>query len=172
MLRQSTINFFPKAISIKPLNKTIDTLDTLDFDYKLFFDGASKGNPGLAGAGAVIYDEDKEIWNGSKFIGEKATNNEAEYSGLIIGLTKAIELNIKSLLVNGDSLLVINQMTGKYKCHSENLLTFYNTAKQLSKQFDKIKFQHIYRNFNKRADELSNIAITNFQIYGYTNDNK
>jgi ribonuclease HI len=161
MLRQSTLNFFPKHIPIKLVNKTIDTID---FDYKLFFDGASKGNPGLAGAGAVIYQCEKEIWHGYKFIGEKATNNEAEYNGLIIGLNKAIELNIKSLLVNGDSLLVINQMTGKYKCHSQNLLPFYNSAKELSKKFEAIQFQHIYRDFNKRADELSNIAIQNCQF--------
>jgi len=161
MLRQSSIKFLPKVISITPVNKT---MNNIDFDYKLFFDGASKGNPGLAGAGAVIYNGEKEIWYGHKFIGEKATNNEAEYGGLIIGLNKAIELNIKSLLVNGDSLLVINQMTGKYKCNSENLLPFYNIAKELNKQFDNIQYYHVYRNFNKRADELSNIAITNFQV--------
>jgi ribonuclease HI len=161
MLRQSTLKFFPKFNSIKPINNPVNTME---FDYKLFFDGASKGNPGLAGAGAVIYYKEKEIWHGSKFIGENATNNEAEYNGLIIGLNKAIDLNIKSLLVNGDSLLVINQITGKYKCHSQNLLPFYNSAKELSKKFDTIQFQHIYRNFNKRADELSNIAISSFQV--------
>jgi ribonuclease HI len=161
MLRQSTLKFLPKTISIKSVNPT---MHTLDLDYKLFFDGASKGNPGLAGAGAVIYHYEKEIWNGYKFVREKATNNEAEYTGLIIGLNKAIELNIRSLLVNGDSLLVINQMTGKYKCNSANLLPFYTTAKELTKNFDTIKFQHVYRDFNKRADELSNIAIQNYQI--------
>ena len=114
MLRQSRLKFLPKTITIQPVNPT---MDIIDFDYKLFFDGASKGNPGLAGAGAVIYHYEKEIWHGHKFIGKKATNNEAEYSGLIIGLNKAIELNIKSLLVNVDSLLVINQLTGKYKCN-------------------------------------------------------
>jgi len=161
MLRQTTLKFLPKNLSIKHVNKITNTTD---FDYKLFFDGASKGNPGLAGAGAVIYDSEEEIWNGSKFVGEKATNNQAEYSGLIIGLTKAIELNIKSLLVKGDSLLVINQMTGKYKCNSENLIPFYNSAKELSKRFNNIEFHHVYRDFNKRADELSNMAITNFQV--------
>jgi ribonuclease HI len=161
MLRQSVIKFLPKNISITPVNKTIDTID---FNYKLFFDGASKGNPGLAGAGAVIYDQEEEIWHDHKFIGEKVTNNEAEYCGLIIGLNKAIELNIKSLLVNGDSLLIINQMRGTYKCNSSNLLPFYNSAKELSTKFDSIQFQHIYRIFNKRADELSNIAIQNFQV--------
>ncbi len=164
MLRQQTINFLPKSILTKPINMG---LNSENLDYKLFFDGASKGNPGLAGAGAVIYNCEKEIWYGSKFVGEKSTNNQAEYSGLIIGLTRAIELNIKSLLVNGDSLLVINQMNGKYKCHSENVLPFYHTAKELSSKFDNIQYHHIFRNFNKRADKLSNIAITNFQVDGY-----
>ena len=167
MLQKSSLNFFPKTIFIKPVSKSVDTIK---FNYKLLFDGASKGNPGLAGAGAVIYHCEEEIWHGHKFIGEKATNNQAEYSGLIIGLNKAIELNIKSLLVNGDSLLIINQMTGKYKCNSENLLPLYNTAKELSKKFVDIKFQHVYRNFNKRADELSNIAISSFQLQHITND--
>ena len=161
MLRQTTLNFFPKSTSIKRINKPINTIE---FDYKLFFDGASKGNPGLAGAGAVIYYKEKEIWHGHKFVGEMATNNQAEYCGLIIGLNKAIELNIKALLVNGDSLLVINQMTGKYNCNSSNLLQFYNSAKELTKKFDNVQFQHIYRNFNKRADELSNIAIQNYHV--------
>ena len=135
MLRQSTLKFLPKFNSIKPINNPVNTME---FDYKLFFDGASKGNPGLAGAGAVIYDEEEEIWHGSKFIGENATNNEAEYNGLIIGLNKAIDLNIKSLLVNGDSLLVINQMKGDYKVKSKNLVDLYNEAKELEKMFDYI----------------------------------
>lgn len=156
MLRQSSLHFLPKTIFIKLISQTVE------FEYKLFFDGVSKSNPGLAGAGAVIYNCEKEIWHGSKFIGKKATNNEAEYNGLIIGLNKAIKLNIKSLLVNGDSLVVINQMNGKYKCKSDSLLPFYDTAKNLVTNFDNIQFQHIYRNFNKRAHELSNIAINNF----------
>uniref|UniRef100_A0A6C0AR97 RNase H type-1 domain-containing protein n=1 Tax=viral metagenome TaxID=1070528 RepID=A0A6C0AR97_9ZZZZ len=122
---------------IKLVNNTIDKMK---FDYKLFFYGVSKGNPGLSGAGAVIYHCEKEIWFGHKFIEEKITNNQAEYTGLIIGLNKAIELNIKSLSVNGNSLIVINQMSGKYKCHSENLLPFYTIAKKLSAKFQNIQF--------------------------------
>lgn len=71
MLRQTNLNFLSKNIYKTPVNKIIDTIDTIDFDYKLFFDGASKGNPGLAGAGAVIYHYEKEIWSGHKFIGRK-----------------------------------------------------------------------------------------------------
>jgi ribonuclease HI len=131
-------------------------------NYKLFFDGCSKGNPGLAGAGAVIYNRDEEIWCKTYFIGEKITNNHAEYSGLILGLQNAVELNIRSLLVMGDSQLVINHMTGKYKCKSPNLISLYETAKNLEKNFDTIEYKHILRNLNKRADELSNLGLNEY----------
>ena len=127
--------------------------------YKMYFDGCSKGNPGLAGAGAVIYKNDDEIWTQSKFIGKNETNNVAEYNGLIIGLELAINNGIKELYVKGDSLLVIKQMKGEYKVKNKNLKILFERAKQLSLQFDKITFEHIYRENNKRADELSNIAL-------------
>ena len=69
-------------------------------------------------------------------------------------------MGIKNLCVEGDSLLVINQMTGKYKVKSENLILLYNKAKELEKRFDVIIYNHIYRNLNKRADELSNLALS------------
>ena len=128
-------------------------------EYLLQFDGCSKGNPGLAGAGAVIFNYEKEIWGASKFVGAKTTNNEAEYSGLIMGLEKALDLGIKELAVEGDSLLVIKQMNGEFKVKSENLYTLYDVAKGLEKKFDSITFNHIYRSSNKRADELSNLCL-------------
>ena len=133
-----------------------------EIEYRLQFDGCSKRNPGLAGAGAVIYKYNKEIWSGCLFVGTNATNNYAEYSGLIIGLEKAVELNIKVLHVEGDSLLVINQMTGKYKCNSPNLIDQHNKAKELAAKFDIINFVHIFRNKNVRADELSNHAVIEY----------
>lgn len=131
-------------------------------EYKLQFDGCSKNNPGLAGAGAVIYKNGIEIWADHLFVGTNNTNNYAEYMGLIFGLEKAIELNIKSLHIEGDSLLVINQMIGKYKCNSQNLIELYNKAKILVSGFDEIKFFHIFRNKNVRADELSNNAVIEY----------
>ena len=134
--------------------------------FRMNFDGCSKGNPGLCGAGAAIYHENDEVWGGSLFVGVNATNNRAEYSGLILGLRKALEMNIKELHVQGDSQLVINQMTGKYKCNSLNLLDLYDTAKVLEKGFVKVHYEHILRNFNKRADELSNIAVKDYKPNG------
>ena len=133
-----------------------------EIEYRLQFDGCSKNNPGLSGAGAVIYQYSKEIWSGCLFVGTNATNNYAEYSGLILGLEKAVELNIKTLHIEGDSLLVINQMIGKYNCNSPNLIELYTKAKMLVSGFDEIRFFHIFRNKNVRADELSNDAVVKY----------
>lgn len=154
MLRQSTLQFSKKII-----NEYI--IKTEPFLHIMHFDGCSKGNPGLAGAGAVIYTNNEEVWAGSSFVGTNSTNNEAEYAGLILGLKKASELNIKNLFVNGDSQLIIYQMIGKYKCNSPNLFPLYHAAKKLEKDFERIEYKHVLRNLNHRADELANIAIKN-----------
>jgi ribonuclease HI len=133
-----------------------------ELGFTMNFDGCSKGNPGLAGAGAVIYYNNEEIWSESFFVGEKATNNHAEYAGLILGLQYAKELQINSLLVKGDSQLVINHMIGTYNCKSPNLIDLYSKAKELEKNFNIIKYEHVLRNLNKRADELSNIAVDDY----------
>ena len=69
-------------------------------------------------------------------------------------------MGIKTLTVEGDSLLVIKQIKGEYKVKSGNLIDLYNEAKQLTTYFDYISFNHIYRENNKRADELSNLAVS------------
>jgi len=129
-------------------------------EYLLQFDGCSKGNPGLAGAGAVIYNYEHEIWGKSAFIGDKNTNNEAEYNGLIIGLLEAQNMGIKQLAVEGDSMLVIKQMRVEYKVKSDKIFDLYTKAKNIAESFETITFTHIYRANNKRADELSNLALT------------
>ena len=126
--------------------------------YKLNFDGCSKGNPGSAGIGAVLYFEDQEIWTSNKYIGTR-TNNESEYMALILGLNEALLRSINELIVCGDSLLVINQMNGTYKVKNKNLLELYNYAKQLCTNFRHIEFNHVYRKCNKRADKLANLAL-------------
>jgi ribonuclease HI len=147
----------------KPTNSRLDVVQIFpEFEYKLNFDGCSKGNPGLAGAGAVICHFEKECWADTFFVGEMFTNNHAEYAGLILGLHQAKIMGIKCLKVEGDSLLVINQMKGLYKCKSINLLDLYEKAKELETHFDKIDYEHVLRNKNKRADHLSNIAIDKF----------
>ena len=132
------------------------------YEYQLNFDGCSRGNPGLAGAGTVLYKDGVEIWSNNLFIGENCTNNQAEYAGLILGLTEANVRSIKKLKVEGDSLLIINQLKGVYECKSSNLQILYDKALMLSNLFEKIEFCHVFRHNNKRADELSNIAVDNY----------
>jgi len=134
-------------------------------EFLLRFDGCSKGNPGKAAAGEVIYQNEKEIWSGSRLVGYNETNNYAEYMGLIMGLQKAIELNIKNLHVEGDSMLIIKQMTGKNKVNSSNLIELHKLAIKLKSNFDNITFEHIYRVNNSRADELCNEAIKNLNEF-------
>ena len=151
--------------STKHLIKNITTFYIPEIKHKLQFDGCSKGNPGLSGSGAVIYEHDKEIWCDSLFVGNNETNNFAEYTGLIMGLKKAYELNIKDLFVEGDSMLVIKQMKGEYKVSSEKLLKKYTIAKNYESKFDSVYYNHIYRKYNTRSDELANIAVDEQQVY-------
>lgn len=130
-----------------------------DSEYVLYFDGCSKGNPGEAGAGAVIYQNGVEIWDSCSYVGKKESNNVAEYNGMIMGMTEAIERKIKKLSVKGDSMLVIKQMKGDYKVRSANLIEWYNKSKSLEKHFDTVAYEHVYRKDNARADKLSNDGI-------------
>jgi ribonuclease HI len=126
----------------------------------MYFDGCSKGNPGRAGAGAVLYDpQGAEVFAESVFAGYSATNNEAEYTGLILGLNESLKRGITELQVCGDSQLVIRQMQGKYKVNSPNLAPLHQCASTLASKFSKIEFEHVYRNNNKRADALSNRGL-------------
>jgi ribonuclease HI len=127
--------------------------------YSLYFDGASRKNPGPASFGGVIYNESGEEFDTYyKFIGT-ATNNVAEYCGLLAGLHRARELNIKELKVFGDSNLIIQQVTGKWKVKNDNLRAIYNQIKEVEPFFTVITYQHVYRKDNKRADQLANIAL-------------
>jgi len=128
-------------------------------EYTMYFDGCSKGNPGPSGAGAVIFNNGEEVWGASIFVGERETNNVAEYNGLLLGMKHAIDMKIKKLIVYGDSLLVIKQMNKQYKISAENLVPLFNEAQELRTKFDNITFVHVYRTQNKRADELSNMGL-------------
>ena len=129
------------------------------YTYMMAFDGCSKGNPGRAGAGAVIYCNRAEIWADAKFVGIKETNNVAEYAGLIMGLHEALRRNIKQLTVQGDSELIIKQMKKEYAVKSPNIKAYYEAAAALAAQFERVQFKHVYRNHNVRADALSNEGI-------------
>jgi ribonuclease HI len=140
-------------------NLTINSKIFPSSEYVLYFDGCSKGNPGNSGIGAVLYKGNEEIWAACKYIGDNRTNNEAEYEALIMGLEQAICLSIYNLIVCGDSLLVINQIIGKYRVKNSKLIPMYEKIMLLKTKFKYIEFNHVYRVNNKRADELSNLAL-------------
>ena len=127
----------------------------------MFFDGASKGNPGKAGCGALINEnshtsQNKTIWKGNKYLGN-TTNNVAEYNGLILGLEQASKLGIKELIIKGDSKLVIEQMKGNYKVNAPHLIPLYKRAKELEPA--SVTYEYIPRKQNGEADQLANDAI-------------
>jgi len=133
-------------------------------EYSLYFDGACKGNPGPAGAGYVLYQGSREVSYKYEFVGTNETNNVAEYHALVLGLKQSLSYGVRNLIVYGDSLLVINQVTGKFKVNSHKLNKYYEFAVELSKQFESVRFQHIPREKNKRADELANLSLRNISM--------
>lgn len=122
-------------------------------------DGGARGNPGPAGAGAVIKSEQglviKEL---KKFLGE-STNNAAEYSALILALEEALSLGATHLRINMDSELIVRQMQGRYKIKQPALQKLAGQALGLQKNFTEVKFTHVRRELNKQADALVNQAI-------------
>ncbi len=126
---------------------------------RLFTDGAARGNPGPAGAGAVIISPDGHIVaKVGKFLGEE-TNNVAEYMGLLIGLKRAKAMGIKELDVLADSELMVKQLNGDYAVKAEHLKPLFDEAKALLKHFGDVEIRHIPREENEQADAMSNRAI-------------
>lgn len=131
--------------------------------YKIYSDGGARGNPGPAGFGFLIYKNEnkKPIASGKKYIG-KATNNQAEYQGIIAGLTKLYEVDNHSEKVDVylDSKLIVEQVNGIYKVKSSNIKPLYWELMDIIKQLSvPVKFSHIPREKNKEADKLVNEAI-------------
>jgi ribonuclease HI len=134
--------------------------------FTLYADGGSRGNPGPAGAGAVVFDSiGKRLIEVSDFLGF-ATNNVAEYEALIRGLKKLSEeypsefLAQTPLLIRMDSKLAIEQLKGNYKVKHPNLIPRHFEVKNtLSRHFPQVTFEHVRREFNKDADALANEAM-------------
>lgn len=126
---------------------------------RLYTDGAARGNPGPAGAGAVIISADGHIVAKiGKFLGE-STNNVAEYMGLILGLKRAKAMGIKELDVFSDSELLVKQLAGDYAVKADHLRPLHDEARSLLGAFSEIQVRHIPREENAQADAMSNRAI-------------
>ncbi|OBF16765.1 bifunctional RNase H/acid phosphatase [Mycobacterium sp. ACS4331] len=123
-------------------------------------DGGSRGNPGPAGYGAVVWSSDRAavLAERKEAIGI-ATNNVAEYRGLIAGLEAAVDLGAAEVSVAMDSKLIVEQMSGRWKVKHPDLLELNQKAKALAAQFDRIDYRWIPRAQNSHADRLANEAM-------------
>lgn len=127
--------------------------------HLLYADGASRGNPGEASIGAVLYDPDGEpVAEVSERIG-RTTNNVAEYRALIAGLEAALEHGVRSLEVRLDSLLLVKQANGEYRVKAPNLAPLYRRVRELRSRFEAVAVAHVPREQNRVADALANAAL-------------
>ncbi|MDY6933512.1 MAG: ribonuclease HI family protein [Spirochaetota bacterium] len=132
----------------------------LESSLIMYIDGASKGNPGPAGLGIVINDDnDRQIGTVSSYLGI-GTNNYAEYMALIRALKIAHYFKTKILKIRTDSELVVKQIKGEYRVLSKNILPLYNEALRLKKRINSVQIEHVTRSLNDRADYLANKALS------------
>ena len=128
----------------------------------LFSDGGARGNPGPAACAFVVEEENKVLHEESLFLGI-ATNNVAEYKGLLLGITWIFNnknLGNRSISFYMDSELIIKQLNGQYRVKDENLKELFIQVKNLLEKIQsKVIFQHILRSKNKKADLLVNLEL-------------
>jgi ribonuclease HI len=128
-------------------------------DVVVWTDGGARGNPGPAGYGAVVTTPaGKMVAEVAEGIGW-ATNNVAEYRGVIAGLRRARELGARRVRVRADSLLVVNQQKGLWKVKNAALRPLAEEAARLARGFERVVWEHVPRERNRRADALANRAM-------------
>ena len=127
---------------------------------KMYCDGGSRGNPGVAGSGSVVYDASGETLGEIAYVvGKKSTNNVAEYYGLVRGLEACREVGATHVDVFMDSQLVVEQMTGRWKIKHPDMQKLAREAREIASSFEKVTYTWVPRAKNKKADELSNVAM-------------
>ena len=126
---------------------------------RLYTDGGARGNPGPAAYAYVLEAEDGTVLaSEGKTIGV-ATNNVAEYRGLVAGLEKAVELALPDIEVRSDSELMVKQMRGEYRVKNEALRDLSLEAASLARRLAKVEYRHVLREQNELADRLVNEAL-------------
>src|SRR5438552_17037326 len=125
---------------------------------RAYVDGGARGNPGPAGYGVRIEQEDGTVVELKEALG-LTTNNVAEYSGLIAALRWAAANRISTLHVRADSELLVKQMRGEYRVKSPGLQPLFEHARSLARRIGDVTFEHVRREFNKDADRLANEAM-------------
>lgn len=138
---------------------SVDAQVPLTRRCRLFTDGASRGNPGQAGAGAVLLtDQGDELATCSAYLGS-CTNNVAEYKALIMGLDKALLKGCTNLAIFLDSELIVRQIQGSYKVKNEALLPLFRMVRERLARMQHWSISHVPRAQNARADQLANQGI-------------
>lgn len=125
----------------------------------IYTDGACSGNPGPAGAGYVIAAPDGQILSEDSVAVGHGTNNIAEYSGAIAALERARELGLKSVIVRSDSELMCKQVWGKYRVKNPGIVKLHVQLRQVMADFETVKFEHVPREKNERADALARRGV-------------
>ncbi|HEX5412916.1 MAG TPA: ribonuclease HI family protein [Terriglobia bacterium] len=122
-------------------------------------DGGSRGNPGPAAYAVVVSSQDgTRLASFSRYLGH-ATNNVAEYEGLLAALDYALEHKYRRLKVITDSELLARQMNGRYQVRNPNLQVLHHRAQEMIAQFDAFRIEHVRREHNREADRLANEAM-------------
>lgn len=131
-------------------------------------DGGSRGNPGPAGAGIVFKNEKGEVFKKySEYLGDKLTNNEAEYLAVVIALKKFKKLfgskiaKVSKIKIQADSQLLVKQMKGEYKVKNERIQKLFIELWNLKTEFEEVEFKFVKREKNTEADSLVNQALDN-----------
>lgn len=122
-------------------------------------DGAARGNPGEAGCGAVIFDETGRVLEELCHYLGHATNNVAEYQGLLMGVEGVLRLGGKRLRVQSDSELMVRQLNGLYRVKNDKLRRLYKKVLDLLHRLEAYRIIHVAREHNRLADQLANRAI-------------
>jgi probable phosphoglycerate mutase len=126
---------------------------------RAYIDGGARGNPGPAGYGVRIEEADGTLIEELYQPLGVATNNVAEYNGLLAALRWAVDRGEHEVHVRSDSELLVKQMRGEYKVKHPGLQPLYVTARLLTMEIGDVRFEHVRREFNKEADRLSNLAM-------------
>ena len=126
---------------------------------RLSTDGGARGNPGPAAYGYVLEAEDGHVLAAHGEAIGHATNNVAEYSGLVAGMAKAAELGVRELEVVSDSELLVKQMRGEYKVKNDALRLLWEEANDLERRFARVRYMAVRRAHNELADRLVNEAL-------------
>jgi ribonuclease HI len=134
-----------------------DVTKTTDVSHVIVYsDGGSRGNPGPSASGFVVMDSGENVLHeGGMYLGI-TTNNQAEYHGVRLGLEKALAMKAKTVDFRMDSLLIVNQMNGVYKIKNRDLWPIHERIRELTKEFEKVTFTHVRREFNQLADGMVN----------------